>query len=213
MSIRRILVVSMVAAYGILAPGLAAQDNPILRERLEQKITEELAKHDAEERAWYNEKSVNKQSWTSGKILGKPIRLASWTEESKSWVWLVDPGTTLVIDLQHLAIRNGRVEFQLSVAALARFKASGRIPKFAKAAVGGTVQMDVELAGSAAVREGGLTDAKITTFEGVLRNIQFNNDLAHPLEDLVKDALNSHVRKENAKFRASLERAIERVRF
>ena len=203
----------MVAAYGILAPGLAAQDNPILRERLEQKITEELAKHDAEERAWYNERSVNKQSWTSGKILGKPIRLASWTEEAKSWVWLVDPRTTLVIDLKHLAIRNGRLEFQLSVAALARFKASGRIPKFAKAAVGGTVQMDVELAGSAAVREGGLTDAKITTFEGVLRNIQFNNDLAHPLEDLVKDALNSHVRKENAKFRASLERAIERVRF
>jgi hypothetical protein len=184
-----------------------------LRERLSQKITEELAKHDAEERAWYNEKSVNKQSWTSGKILGKPIRLASWTEVSKSWVWLVDPKNTLHVDLKHLAVRNGRVEFEVSVAALARFKASGRIPKFAKAAVGGTVQMEVQLAGSAAVGEGGLTDAKITTFEGVLRDIQFNNDLAHPLEDLIKDALNSHVRKENARFRASLERAIERVKF
>ena len=96
---------------------------------------------------------------------------------------------------------------------VARFKASGRIPKFAKAAVGGTVTMKVEIAGSAALSAGQLADAKITTFEGVLRDIQFNNDLAHPWEDLVKDALNSHVRKENARFRASLERAIDRVRF
>jgi hypothetical protein len=211
--IRSIMTLAVATTACLLVWRVVAQDNPILRERLAQKIVEELSKHDAEERAWYNEKSVNKQSWTSGKILGKPIRLASWTEESKSWVWLVDPKTTLNVELRHLAIREGRVEFALSTAALARFKASGRIPKFAKTAVGGTVRMEVEIAGSAALSAGTLADAKITTFEGVLHDIQFNNDLAHPLEDLVKDALNAHVRKENAKFRASLERAIERVRF
>jgi hypothetical protein len=208
-----LIALAMTTALLGQAPRAAAQDNPVLRERLEQKIVEELSTHNSQETAWYNERSVNKQSWTKGKLLGRPIRLASWTEETKTWVWLEDPARSLSLDLKSLGIRGGRVEFALTARSHARFKASGRIPKLAKAAVGGVMDIDIEIAGSAAIAARGLTDAKITTFNGRLHDLRFNNDAAHPFEDLAKDALNRYIDDHNDKLCRSMEKAIDRVKF
>jgi hypothetical protein len=203
-----------VAGFGPCAGLLAAaEDNPVLRARLEQKMVEDLAKHNSQETAWHSEKSVDRQKWTSGKLLGRKIRLASWTEESKSWVWLEDSPQTVSLDLKRLAIRDGRLEFSVLATAKARFKAWGRIPKFAQASVGGTVRVQIEIEGSAAVGEGHLENSKITTFRAVLDDLRFNNKAALPLQDLIEDSLNRYAEHKNEKFRGSLEKAIDRVRF
>ncbi len=189
------------------------QDNPILQEMLEQKIVEDLSKHHSQETAWYNEKKVDKQKWTEGKVIGRKVRLASWTEESKSWVWLEDPRSTLTLDLERLAIRDGRVEFALTANAKARFKAWGRIPKFAQASVGGTVRMALVIEGSAAIGDGRLQESKITKFQGTLDDLKFNNKLGRPFDELVENALNDYVDNKNEKLRHSIEKAIDRVHF
>jgi hypothetical protein len=209
----RIIVVAIVGLSGYFASLAAAEDNPILRERLEQKLIEDISKHDSEETSWYNEKSVDRQKWTSGNLLGRKIKLASWTEQSKSWVWLDDPRSTLSLDLTHLAIRDGRVEFAATAKAKARYKVWGRIPKLAQASVGGTVLAEFEIAGSAAVGAGQLQDSKITVFNGVLHDLTFNNKAGKAFEDLAKDSLNDYVKNKNEKLRRSLEKAIDRVHF
>jgi hypothetical protein len=194
-----------------IAP-VMGQDNPVLRSRLQQKIVEELAEHHSQETAWYSEKSVNKQKWTKGKLIGRPIRLASWTEESKTWVWLEDPAR-LAVNLTRLEFRDGRVHFALTARGKARFKAWGRIPKLAKGMVGGTMDVEIDVAGSSALGTGGLTGSSVPTFTGRLHDLRFNNDLGHPFEDLVKDALNRYIENHSDKLRASMEKAIDRVKF
>ena len=188
----------------------AAQDNPILRERLEQKIVEEMSKHTTEGTAWHNEKSKDKQKWVKTKVF--KMRLASWTEESKSWIWLEDPAKHLTVKLNQFEIRDGRVHFSLTAVAMVRFKVFGRIPKLAKATVGGTVWTKFDINGSTALGDGHLEGSKINLLNGELKNLQFNNDLGNPLEPLVEDALNDHVRDRNEKLRTSVERAIDRVK-
>jgi hypothetical protein len=214
MIIRLCAVALAAAVLGPCADSLvAAEDNPVLRARLEQKMVEDLGRHNSQETAWHSEKSVDRQKWTNGKLLGRKIRLASWTEESKSWIWLDDPTSTVSLDLKRLAIRDGRLEFAVSATAKARFKAWGRIPKFAQASVGGTVSVQIEIEGSAAVGDGHLENSKITTFKAVLDDLRFNNKAARPLQDLIEDSLNHYAEQKNEKFRGSLEKAIDRVRF
>ena len=188
-------------------------DSPLVRKLLTKLIIEELQEHRTEQTAWFNEKRKDRQSWTSGKVFGKPIRLASWTEESKTWLWLEEPEQTLAVELKQLTPRDGRLEFAISVTAKARFKAWGRIPKLGQASVGGNLLADLEMVGSTAIGKGKLQDSQVTTLDGKLRDLRFNNDLAHPLEDLAKDALNDYVRDKNHKLRRSIERAIDRVHF
>ena len=209
---RLVALAIVVVGFGCLDSWATAQDNPILRERLEQKILEDLAKHGSEETAWVHEKSVDRQKWSSGKVLGRKIRLASWTEESKSWVWLEDP-RSVTLDLAHLAVRDGRLEFSATAAARARFKVWGRIPKLAQAIAGGVAQVKIEIAGSTAIGLGHLEKSKITTFKIRIEDLQFNNDAAHPWEDLAKDSLNDYTEDKNEKLRGNFERAIDRVRF
>ena len=186
------------------------QDNPVLRERLEQIIVEEMSKHDSEQTAWYNEKSKDRQQWIKTKLF--KVRLASWTEQSKTWIWLEDPRKHLTVKLDRFEIRDGRVNFSLSTIAMVRFKVFGRIPKLAKTMVGGTVWMKFDIDGSTALGDGHLEGSKINLLHGELRNLQFNNDLGSPLEPLVEDALNDHVRDRNEKLRQSVERAIDKVK-
>jgi hypothetical protein len=210
----RAIILAPAAALAVAFSAVAAaEDNPILQERLEQMIIAELSKHNSQETAWYSEKTRNKQKWSEGKVLGRPIRLASWTEESKSWVWLEGPKSTLSLDLKRLAIRSGRIEFAVVANAQARFKAWGRIPKLAQASVGGTVRAQIDIEGSAEIGDGHLRDGKITTLKGEVHELQFNNDLAHPFEDIAKDSLNDYVKDNNEKLRTSLEKAINRVHF
>lgn len=190
-----------------------AQDIPLVRAMLQQQLVAEMHEHTSEDSAWFNEKSVNREKWTSGKLLGKKMRLASWTEQSKTWLWLENPGETLEIEITRLNVVAGRAEFAVRATAKARFKAWGRIPKFAQASVGGNVLATFEIEGSTAMADGGLDGSTVTLFKGELKDLRFNNDLAHPLEDLVKDALNDYVNDKNHKMRRSVEKAIDRVRF
>ncbi len=190
-----------------------AQDMPLVRKLLQEQLVAEMLQHTSQDTAWFNEKRVDRQSWTSGKVLGKKIRLASWTEESKTWLWLENPAETLELEITRLEVIGGRAEFALWAVAKARFKAYGRIPKLAKAAVGGNVLARFEIEGSTAVAGGGFDGTQITRLHGELRDLRFNNDLAHPFEDLFKDAFNDYAEDKNAKLRRSVERAIDRVRF
>jgi hypothetical protein len=203
-------VYSLVAA---LASSAKAQDLPLVRKLVEQKLIEEMAGHDARETAWYHEKSVDKQKWTSGKLLGRKVRLASWTEESKTWFWLVHPDETLALELTRFAVREARLEFALTATAKAGFNVWGRISKLVRASAGGTALVKFEIEGSTAMADGGLAGSRITHFTGRLTDLRFHNDLAHPLEDLVKDALNDYVKNKNDKLRRSIEKAIDRVDF
>jgi hypothetical protein len=191
----------------------AAQDMPLLRKLLQEQLVAEMREHHDEASAWFNEKSVDRQSWTSGKLLGKKIRLASWTEQSKTWLWLENPAETLNLELTRLTVVNGRAEFALRAVAKARFKAWGRIPKLGQASVGGNVLAHFEIEGSTAMAEGGFDGSTVTQFKGHLSDLRFNNDLAHPLEYLAKDALNDYAADKNQKMRRSIEKAIDRVRF
>ena len=210
-TVRFVLALVLAAA---LAPASSGQELTLVRKLFEQKLIEELSRHDSEDTAWYNEKSVDRQKWTSGKLLGRKIRLASWTEQAKTWLWFEDPQATLSVELTRLAVNGGRLEFALrAVARRARFKAWGRIPKLAKAAVGGTVHADFEIVGSTAIAGGGLDGSQITTFHGGLRDLQFNKRAGEMFEDLVKDALNDYIADKNDKIRRSIEKAIDRVQF
>jgi hypothetical protein len=200
-------------AYAVVAATALAQDMPLVRKLLQEQLVAEMREHRDEPTAWVNEKSKNKESWTSGKLLGKKIRLASWTEQSKTWFWLENPAETLQIEITRLTVNQGRAEFAVRATAKARFKAWGRIPKLGQASVGGNVLATFEIEGSTAMADGGLDGSKVTLFKGELRDLRFNNDLAHPLEDLVKDALNDYVDDKNEKMRRSVEKAIDRVRF
>jgi hypothetical protein len=91
---RTAIVASLVVAslaLAICGSWANAQDMPLMRKLLEQQLLVEMREHRDEATAWVNEKSKNKESWTSGKLIGKKIRLASWTEQSKTWLWLENP--------------------------------------------------------------------------------------------------------------------------
>jgi hypothetical protein len=191
----------------------AAQDMPWLRKLVERELILELSSHDSREAAWYHEKSADKKKWTSGKLLGRKIRLASWTEQSKTWFWLVEPATTLNLSLSKFAVRDARLEFALAASAKAGFRVWGRIPKLAQANAGGTARIQFEIEGSTAIGGGGLADSRITKFNGRLADLRFHNDLAHPFEDLVKDALNDYAENKNDKLKKSVEKALDRIRF
>jgi hypothetical protein len=190
-----------------------AQDMPLMRKLLQEQILAEMREHRDEPTAWVDEKSKNKESWTSGKLLGKKIRLASWTEQSKTWLWLENPEETLQLEITRLEVIEGRAHFALRMTAKARFKAWGRIPKLGQASVGGNALAVVEIEGSTMMAGGGFENTAVTVFKSDLRDLRFNNDLAHPFEDLAKDALNDYARDKNSKLRRSVEKAIDRVRF
>jgi hypothetical protein len=192
-----------------------AQELPVVRNLLQKVIISELKSHDSQESAWYNEKSKDKKKVAQFNFFGREVdhKVASWTEESKTWFWIDDPDHTLSLTLSQLTIKEDRVEFALSARAKAGFRVWGRIPRLGKANASGTVWVEFDVAGSAAVGKGGLKDAQITKLAGKLNDLQFNNDLASPLERLVVDALNDHVRDKNDKLRASVEKAINRVKF
>ena len=173
----------------------------------------EMSSHDSEQTAWYNERSVDKKKWTSGKLLGRRIRLASWTEQSKTWFWLHKPAETLELEVKRFAVRNARLEFAVAATAKARYRVWGRIPKLVRASVSGNARVRFEIEGSTAIGGGGLQGSQITKFTGRLDELRFNNDLAHPFENLVKDALNDYVRNKNKKMRRNIEKAIDRVSF
>jgi hypothetical protein len=71
----------------------------------------------------------------------------------------------------------------------------------------------VEIEGSTMMSGGGFENSEVTVFKSDLRDLRFNNDLAHPFEDLAKDALNDYAEDKNSKLRRSVEKAIDRVRF
>lgn len=204
----------LLALGGLGMPRVArAQDSPVLRERLSQLIVEELSQHNTLETAYHNKKSKPREKWTSGKVFGKPIRLASWTEESETWFWFDDPASTLAVELKRLNVVDGKIEFALAIRGRARFKLYGRVPKLAKAAVGGSTWLNFELEGSAQVGPGKLENSQVTRLTGRLDDLQFNNDAAGPLENLVKDALNDYVEDRNDKVRRTVEKAMNRAKF
>lgn len=209
---RDLAIVAMLLLGVSLASVARGQDNPILRSILERKLFEELAEHSTQETAWFNEKSKDRQKWTSGKLFGRPIRLASWTEQSKSWIWLEDPKKTLTLKINQFTIQDGRLVFSVGATAQARFRVWGRIPKLIQANVGGTAHVYIDIAGSTTIGDGHLTDSKVTVFKVRMEDLQLNNDAAHPLEDLVKDALNDYANDKNEKLRTSVEKAINRIR-
>ena len=161
----------------------SAQDNPILRQLLEQKIVEELVKHDSEDTAWYNEKSKNKKKLLQMNLFGREIdkKVASWTEESKTWVWLQNPQEHLQVELKQFAIRDGRVEFALRATGKVRFKAWGRIQRLAQGAAGGNAWFEIEIGGSAALADNGLKDSSITTLAGTLGGLAIQQRPGRPL--------------------------------
>lgn len=205
--------VTVAGLYGSCCAPAAAQDMPLLRSLIEGVVVAELSSHDSQDNAWYNERSKDKQKWMKSNLFGRQskVKLASWTEESKSWVWLEDPHETLSVDLKQLALNDGRIEFAVAARAKARFKVWGRIPKLTKGMAGGTVWLEIEIAGSAAIANGRLADSKITTLHGTFGDLQFNNDLASVFEDLVEDSLNAHLKRDNEKLREKLERSINKV--
>ncbi len=174
----------------------------------------ELKAHDSEETAWYDENTKDKRKVVQFNFFGREIdhRVASWTEQSKSWLWTEEPDNTLTLELRQFEVHDARLHFALDARAKLGFRVWGRIPRLVRGNASGTVWAKFTIEGSAAVGGGGLTDAKITKLKGKLRDLQFNNDLASPLERLVVDALNDHVRKKNKKLRRSVEKAIDRVK-
>jgi hypothetical protein len=216
-----VLIVAALVAVASLAQRTKADDtflgtlNPLLRGLIEQKIVAELAEHDSEQTSWYKAKSKDKQQWMKANLFGRhvKVRLASWTEESKTWLWLEDPEKKLTVELREFSVSDGRVAFSLTADAKMHFKAWGHIPRLGQASAGGTTWLKIEIAGSAAVGAGRLEKAEVTTLKGEIRDLQFNNHLASPADNLVKDWLNAHVRNDNDHLREKLEKAINRVRF
>jgi len=206
---------ALVACLGLIvfAAPAAAQDLPIVRKIFEQMLIAEMAAHDSQQTAWYKEKSVDKKKWTSGKLLGRKIRLASWTEQSKTWFWLEAPQQTLSLQIERFAVRDARLEFAVAATAKARFRVWGRIPKLVRASASGSALVRFQIEGSTAIGGGGLQDSQVTKLAARLDDLRFNNDLAHPFEDLVKDALNDYVKDKNDKMRRDVEKAIDRVDF
>jgi len=203
--------------FGLCTIGIsrdvAAQDSPVLRERLSQLIIEELSQHNSQDTAYHSKKNKPREKWTSDKVFGKPIRLASWTEETETWFWFDDPASTLSVELKRLNIVDGKIEFALVIQGRARFKLYGRVPKLAKAAVGGSTRLSFDLEGSALVGYGKLENSEITRLTGRLDDLRFNNGAAGAFENLVKDSLNDYIENRNEKVRGTVERAMNRVKF
>ncbi|MGD9720048.1 MAG: hypothetical protein AB7O59_02400 [Pirellulales bacterium] len=214
--VRRSWVLPLVAV-NILALGAAhlhAQDSLLLRKVVERAIVAEMKDHHSEQTAWYNEKSKDKQKIWQMNLFGREIdkRVASWTEQSQTWVWVEEPDKSLSVAVRQLAARGDRLEFAIDVRSKLGFRVWGRIPKLVRGNASGTLHATFSLEGSAAAGGGGLKDSRVTKLQGKLSDLQFNNDLASPLEKLVTDALNDHVRDKNEKLRTSIERAINRAK-
>ncbi len=193
----------------------AAQDLPLVRMLLQRVVVDEMSAHDSEATAWYNDKSKDKTKYFQTNLFGREIdqRVASWTEESKSWISIERPAETLTLELTQFEVRDGRAYFSLTGKAKLGFRVWGRIPRLAKGNASGTVWSKFALEGSTSMTGGGLADSQITRLDGKLRDLQFNNDLASPLEKLFVSALNDHVKNKNKKLRRSVEKAIDRVKF
>lgn len=199
----------------LCAAPAVAQDIPLVRTLLERVLREELSSHDSEETAWYNDKTKDKTRYFQMNLFGRELdqRVASWTEETKSWIWIEKPAESLFLELEQFEVRDGRIHFAVQAKAKLGFRVWGRIPRLVQGNASGTVHTNFKLAGSTTIANGGLADSQITTLEGKLRELQFNNDLASPLEKLVTGALNDHVENKNKKLRTSVEKAINRVKF
>jgi hypothetical protein len=199
----------------LLPTPLAAQDIPLVRSLLQRVIVDELASHSSEETAWYNDKTKDKTRYFQMNLFGREIdqRVASWTEETKSWIWIEKPAESLSLELEQFEVRDGRIHFAVHAKAKLGFRVWGRIPRLVQGNASGTVHSKFTLAGSTTIAGGGLADSQITRLDGKLRELQFTNDLASPLEKLVTGALNDHVENRNKKLRKSIEKAINRVKF
>ncbi len=201
----------------VLASSLpaAAQDLPLVRSLLTRMVIEELSTHDSEESAWYDDKTKGKKKVFQMNFFGREIdqQVASWTEETKSWIWIEQPDESLTLELTQFAARDGRLYFGLEGRAKLGFRVYGRIQRLAKGNASGTVHVKFTLEGSTSMANGGLADSQVATLKGKLHELQFNNDLASPLEKLVVNALNDHVKNKNKKLRRSVEKAIDRVKF
>jgi hypothetical protein len=204
-----------IAILLLSAAPAGAQDIPLVRTLLERVLREELASHDSEETAWYNDKTKDKIKYFQMNLFGREIdqRVASWTEETKSWIWIERPAESLSLELTQFEVRDGRIHFAVNAKAKLGFRVWGRIPRLVQGNASGTVHSKFTLAGSTAIAGGGLAESQITRLDGKLRELQFTNDLASPLEKLVTTALNDHVENKNKKLRTSVEKAINRVKF
>jgi hypothetical protein len=199
-------------AFGVPAP---AQDLPLVRSLLQSMVIEELSSHDSEDSAWCDDHTKRKKKIFQMNFFGREIdqQVASWTEETKSWIWIEQPDESLSLELTQFEPRDGRLYFGLAGRAKLGFRVWGRIQRLAKGNASGTVHVKFTLEGSTSMANGGLADSQITNLQGKLRELQFNNDLASPLEKLVVNALNDHDQNKNKKLRRSVEKAIDRVKF
>src|SRR5262245_51326012 len=81
------------AAAALMTSRAHAQDSLLLRKVVERAIVAEMKEHHSEETAWYNEKSKDKVKYLQMNLFGREIdkRVASWTEQTKTWVWIEEP--------------------------------------------------------------------------------------------------------------------------
>ncbi len=214
MNLSRLAVLLCVIVPATCLPA-TAQDMPLIRSLIERMVIDELSSHDSEESSWYDDKTKRKKKVFQMNFFGREIdqQVASWTEETKSWIWIEQPDESLSLELTQFKPRDGRLYFGLEGRAKLGFRVYGRIQRLAKGNASGTVHVKFTLEGSTSMVNGGLADSQVTTLQGKLSELQFNNDLASPLETLVVDALNDHVKNKNKKLRRSVEKAIDRVKF
>lgn len=179
-------------------------DNPLLRRVLQAALFDELAKHSDQATAWTTEAEHTRE-----KHLGITIR---WKERTKAWVWIPNAGS-LQVKVNRLALnQQGRFEFDASAEASVQFKFWGEIEKGPSGNLTGNALITVSLAGSFEIdQKGSLVKAQVSTLDGEISKLKFDNKVLDVLSDLLEDAGNGFLHGKNQQFKQDLEREINKL--
>jgi hypothetical protein len=177
-----------------------AQDSQVLRDILSRATEKALSKHQSKETAWYSEKNS-----TSGGV----IRIS---KETKSWLWLDDPGKNLKIDITKLELKGDALSFGVTAKGKAKGMAWGKISNLFEADVKLSANVQIVIEGKARIENGRFTSVEISKLWGEVKDLCFNNDALNAAQDVVEECVNSYIVYKNDDLKKELKKAIEKFK-
>jgi hypothetical protein len=181
----------------------AGEDNPWLRLVVQSALTDELGKHATEAAAWYAEATHRRKK--------EVLLTITWTERTRTWVWLPD-SAQIDIKIQQLELTpEGRVAFSAVAAGPVAFRLWGEIEGGPSGELRGTATTKISVKGSFALGEGGRVEqAALSELTSTIDKLKFENEVVDLLAQLLVPAANEFLKNHNQKYRRELEGALNR---
>lgn len=157
--------------------------------RISEAIRQELSGHHSEDTAWYNETKEGKM-------------------ETKTWLWLDDPASSLTIDVPEFELKDDSIGFAIEAKSAVKGKAWGKIRGLLKGDAKMSGKLSVLIGGQLRFGADSAPTVAITSVDAKVNELRFNNDLLDALKGLIEDCVNAYFQKGKQRWGTDIEKAI-----